>query len=443
MSEHSRFSASNFDADAACPGRQVVTGRARLLGEELERFIGGPVPVDRPSYDAAAGTATHTLLLDRALPSGLPAETWLGETITVDGFQIVVDEDMCERVNASVAKVEELTEGAHLVLYEEQVNYSAALGTEEDHAWGTADIIAVLPGDNDRAIVYDYKNGRGVTVHVADTSQLPLYACGVQARYPGVKIFDLVVDQPRVFDELQIHRMTAEDLQSFAAEAQEHVAEIYRADSASAVPGVKFAAWAEKWLRPGEKQCRFCNFKPGCPALAKGLASSIRTAAAALPEEFDDLTEEVAAALEEPETVTDRLAAGLSIADQLEQLAKAYRSTGEQILLTGGQISGWKLVAGKRGNRAWANATEAESVLKAMRLKVDEMYDQKLKSPTQITKALADSPRRLKKVTPLITQADGKPHLAPVSDKRPALEIQPVENAFDNLEEEVNDEDLI
>jgi hypothetical protein len=441
VSEHSRFSASNFDADAACPGRQVVTGRARLVGEELEQFIGGPAPVDRPSYDAAAGTATHTLLLDRALPSGLPAETWLGEVITVDGFQIIVDEDMCERVNASVAKVEAFTEGADIVVYEERVNYSAALGTEESHAWGTADLIAVFH-EARHAIVYDYKNGRGVTVDVSETSQPPLYAHGVWARFPDIETFDLVIDQPRVFDELQIHRMTTADMERFAAEAQKQVAEIYRADSASAVPGVKFAAWAEKWLRPGEKQCRFCNFKAGCPALAKGLASSIRTAAAALPEEFDDLTEEVAAALEEPETVTDRLAAGLSIADQLEQLAKAYRSTGEQILLTGGQIRGWKLVAGKKGNRAWANATEAESVLKSMRLKVEEMYDQKLKSPTQITKALADSPRRLKKVTPLITQPDGKPHLAPVSDKRPALEIQPVENAFDNLEE-VNDEDLI
>jgi hypothetical protein len=56
-----------------------------------------------------------------------------------------------------------------------------------------------------------------------------------------------------------------------------------------------------------------------------------------------------------------------------------------------------------------------------MRYKQAEMYSFELISPTKAEKLIkAKSPKRWAKVLPLITQSDGKPHIALESDKRPA-----------------------
>ena len=81
------------------------------------------------------------------------------------------------------------------------------------------------------------------------------------------------------------------------------------------------------------------------------------------------------------------------------------------------------------GGPAGKDEEQAEALLKSMRLKQDEMYKQSLQTPTQIEKALKDSPRKWKKVEPLITRSEGKPTRAPEWDKRPALVIN-VANDF-------------
>jgi hypothetical protein len=93
------------------------------------------------------------------------------------------------------------------------------------------------------------------------------------------------------------------------------------------------------------------------------------------------------------------------------------------------------LVAGKRGNRQWANPDEAEKVLREQfRLPVEKAYDLKLISPTsaeKLAKAGEIGPRQWAKVIPLIVQKDGAPSVAPAADSRPAITVQPVADAFD------------
>ena len=70
-----------------------------------------------------------------------------------------------------------------------------------------------------------------------------------------------------------------------------------------------------------------------------------------------------------------------------------------------------------------------------MRLKVEEMYDLKLISPTnaeKLQKAAVIGPRQWTKVQDLIVRPDGKPTVAPESDKRPALEVNPL-NDFETV----------
>jgi hypothetical protein len=93
-------------------------------------------------------------------------------------------------------------------------------------------------------------------------------------------------------------------------------------------------------------------------------------------------------------------------------------------------------VQGKKGNRQWSNAEDAEALLKSMRIKHDQMYDYKLASPTsleKLAKAGEIGPRQWPKIAELITQSEGSPSVAPVSDKRPALVTSATASDFDDV----------
>ena len=130
------------------------------------------------------------------------------------------------------------------------------------------------------------------------------------------------------------------------------------------------------------------------------------------------------------------LAACLSKADLIEDWVKAVRAEVERRLLAGSEVPGYKLVAGKKGNRAWSKPADVEALLKSMRLKEAEMYDFKLISPTsadKLAKAGTIGPRQWPKLQEMITQKDGEPHVAPASDSRPALTVTPVVDDFTDV----------
>jgi hypothetical protein len=192
-------------------------------------------------------------------------------------------------------------------------------------------------------------------------------------------------------------------------------------------------AFAEEYLRPGDEQCRFCRAAGSCPALAKktehAVALNFEVIEQAQPPEAEQLVKGYD---------TSRLGVAMRFAPLVEIWLKAVRAETERRMFAGEQIDGFKLVQGKKGPRKWVDPEAAEAQLKSMRLKVEEMYDLKVISPTtaeKLTKAKDDEkpvlgPRQWAKLQSFITQADGKPAVVPVSDKRPALLIAPVADDF-------------
>ncbi len=113
---------------------------------------------------------------------------------------------------------------------------------------------------------------------------------------------------------------------------------------------------------------------------------------------------------------------------------KAQRAEIERRLFEGEALADWKVVAGKKGNRAWSSKDEAETLLKGFRLKTEEMYDFTVISPTtaeKLSKAGTIGPRQWAKAQDLITQAEGKPSVAPASDKRPGISVAATADDFD------------
>lgn len=418
--QHALLAPSGFKALMLCPGKPA-----------MER--GRP---DEASSYADEGTAAH-FLAAWCLEQGEQAPQSLGRQIIVSdaftGFApgivagvelssevraFTVDPDMAEAVQVYIDTVRDYVGDGQL-----HVEQSLPIDhiTGEPDAEGTGDTVIVR---GDELIVGDLKFGRGVEVSVDGNEQLKMYALG------ALRKFDLVGDirrvrafisQPRITHSPSEVVWTVEELQAWAE---------LQARPAAQLAMRIYNGEADMHRAAHEDACRFCLAKGDCPTLA----SAVQTA---LGREFTDLT--TADAIERDAIVetsvatadaAGELGARMDAVPLVELWCKAIRARVEKHLLDGKPIEGYKLVQGKRGNRAWSDATVAETAMKKMRLKKEQMYEFSLISPTTAEKVLKPTPKRWAKVQALITQPDGKPSVAPLSDKRPALEIQPVASEF-------------
>ena len=363
---------------------------------------------DQSSPYAAEGTAAHQVASTR-LETGeiLP----VGAIVEVDGYTVAVDEDMLAHTADYAKLVLQYAEGG-MLLVEQRVDFSPVIGVPD--SFGTADAV-VIKGDT--LVIIDLKYGMGVRVDAEDNEQLQLYALGALSDYGMLADFKevvMVIHQPRL-NHVSEWAVSVADLQAFGRSA---------ADAAEWANTVAQTCATAEDLFPGEKQCRFCKAKATCPAMREEVR--LATADVATADDFRDLST----------TPSDTLAAAMDRVGLVEDWCKAIRAEVERRLFDGQPVEGYKLVEGRRGNRAWVSEADAEALFKSFRLKQDEMYNLKLISPTQAEKVIKDkSPKRWAKVEGLISRSEGKPSVAPVTDKRPALAITSVADDFRDRDE--------
>lgn len=337
--------------------------------------------------------------------------------------------------------------------------------SEVEEVTGTSDVIIVK---GKKLISADLKFGRGVQVNAVGLKQLLMYGAAAVREFDmmgEIEEIELHILQPRL-NHFDVWRMSIDEM-------NERIEEI-RQTSKRILAGPKGLK-----ATPGEKQCRFCKASATCkertehtlelivgdfvdldkgfvkvemPQAEKLLAQSFGVKPKAVDfvwegegaEAYFEISKpsirpSLEAATEAVATADDeRLATLMDAADMIEGFAKAVRAEVERRLLSGSFTDArHKLVEGRQGARAWTDEAEAEAAMKAMRLKTDEMYDRKVISPTRAEKLLADSnKRKWAKLQPLITRSDGKPSVAPASDKRPALSMAIAEQ-FEELPAEV------
>ncbi len=429
MTDHARiFGASSFERIMLCPGSAVLCADAPR----------------RSSQYSAEGTAIHA-----ASAAVLQGESWplSGYKVSADGHDFAWDADMEATGQAYVDYV--LGLDGDFLMVEQRVQFGPAIGVDDpEDGFGTADAIV---GKGSELIVIDLKCGRGVEVTAGrdrtlgevdsvdrmkgPNPQLALYAIGALAEVQGlVGDFDtvrLVIVQPRA-GGVSEYVMTVEELDLWAKSyALDAVTQVKLAVEFNSVTPVEPEMWRGQFLNPTEKGCKFCAAKATCPALRDEVARTTNAVAPATASEFTDLVNPF---LDKTDTHADWLAACLSKVDLIEDWCKAVRAEAERRLCEGQPVPGYKLVAGKRGARQWTDPQAAEEALKSYRLKVEEMYDLKLISPTsaeKLAKAKVIGPRQWPKLQGLITQNEGKPHVAPESDPRPAITVAATADDFD------------
>lgn len=417
MAEHAHtFSASSFERLMLCPGSAVLAAGA---------------PRTSSAY-AAEGTLIHEV--SAGILTGMKPWPNFGMEIPTDGHTFPWTAEMQDCGQQYVDYVLGLNGDSLWV--EQRVSFAAPLGIppDADDGFGTADAIVAKGSE---LIVADLKTGRGVDVSAEDNPQLMLYALGALELLDGVAgDFDTVrcvIVQPRA-GGVKEWVITADELRDWARVIGAHAVRQVQRALATSTPPDRDSYWEAHFLTPGEAQCRFCPAKATCPALRDAVFSNVTAtdAGAARPEDFQDLT-----VFPPANAPVAWIAAVLPEVDMIEDWCKAVRAEAERRLLAGEPVPGYKLVQGKKGNRAWVDAKAAEELLrKTFRLPIEEAYNLKLISPTdaeRLFKAGKIGPRQWPKANGLITQADGKPHVAPASDPRPAIEVKPVVDEFSDL----------
>lgn len=352
---HARLSASSAARWLACPPSAVAAEAYPNEGTDFTR----------------EGTLAHEVA--EAIARGTGVVT-LKEGITKEMLDCAANyhDYIEEQIKADNA----------VVLLEQRVDFSPWV----PGGFGTADCIIIQGHTMD---VIDYKYGKGVAVSATDNPQMKLYGLGALHEFGfayDIKTVRLHIFQPRL-NNISVDEIPVGELMAWAEMKVKTVA-------------VK-AAKGEGAYQAGE-HCRFCPHAGRCRTLTKTCTEYIKA---------HDLqaTVEVLA----PWEIADVLQMESLISLWLKRIKDQALTT----MMSGGEIPGYKVVAG-RSSRQWADELEVAEALKQAGYTAEEITETNVLSVAAMEKALGK-----KKVAELVgghilTQT-GSPTIAPETDKRP------------------------
>lgn len=264
--------------------------------------------------------------------------------------------------------------------------------------WGTVDTM-VWDEETRHLQIVDLKYGQGVVVEVEDNPQLKYYLLGaVLAVGERPAKMTITIVQPRAHHPdgpVRSVEVGWEELKEFRVALMEAAHATQQPDAP---------------LQVGS-HCRWCRAKAICPAQQKFALETAQI-------EFEAEAEETPT-LPSPEGMDgEKISFILERARIIEDWLGAVKEYARNQIEAGGEVPGWKLVAGRRSRR-WGDETAAEEWLK-QRFKVGEVYKKSLVSPAQAEKLVATKPR-LTLPDEMVIWQDGKPQLAPDTSPKPAI----------------------
>lgn len=415
MTAHARFSPSAAHRWMRCAGALNAEAGLPDTGQD--------------SPYAKDGTITHLLCAIGVLEAwskaqlqalvGVPLSRILDDAVQAgtidfdeyaDGLELVGDmeleADRAGRIWVYLDYIESRTP-VRRRLVEHKVDLSSLYGVPGQ--FGTADCVLLLDGPDGAVLeVIDYKDGHGY-VDVNDNEQLLSYAAGAAAEMGTGELAAVVctVVQPKAgAPAVRSQALSPEELERFSLRAR----------------AAAQAAQAEDAPRsPGEKQCQWCRAKGVCAARAGQALAQAQTLFTA-PVDLDTLGFAEPVALDQVRNLTpEQMGALVGVARSLKAVLSDIEDEVRRRIETGETVPGWKLVAGRR-SRGWSlEGEDLVKKLKGLRLKADQIYDKAIRTPAALEKVAQFTDTQRRHFDALVKVSDGKPTLAPASDKRESL----------------------
>lgn len=334
---------------------------------------------DKGSDFAAEGTDAHTLCeykLKKAL--GIPAKN---PTDNLSWYSA----EMEDCANGYAAFVTELVEDAKkscpdpVVLIEQRLDYSKYVA----EGFGTGDCVIIADGT---LHIVDYKHGRSVLVEADENPQMKLYALG------ALELFDCIYDISTV--SMTIYQPRRSNVSTFTVPKEE----LYNWADNVLIPVAELAFEGGGEYRCGE-WCQFCKAKADCRKRAEANLELAKYEFRQPPLLTDEEVEEILGKL-----------------DGLTSWANDIRDYALRAAISGKKWTGFKLVEG-RSNRRY---TDENAVIAAVQNAGFDPYEHKILGVTAMTSLLGR--KQFNEILGgYVTKPQGKPTLAPESDKRPEM----------------------
>ena len=253
-------------------------------------------------------------------------------------------------------------------------------------AFGTADAIIIADGTME---ISDFKYGKGVKVSAVENPQMMIYALGAYARFAFEYRIDnlrATIVQPRI-DNLSEYEITVEELTSWASNVLTPAAEKAYKGEGPQTPG----SW-----------CQFCKVKNRCRALADKCKAAVAV---------------------DPKLITpEELAKDVL---PMVPIVKTWISGVEEFALaqalSGVQLPGWKIVEGRSVRKITDTDSVADALTKSGYTQSDFYKPVEMRTITELEK-LVGKKQFAALCGEWVNKPQGKPTLAPESDKRKAID---------------------
>lgn len=283
------------------------------------------------------------------------------------------------------------------IAIEKRVSYAAYA----QDGFGTADCIIIAGED---LFIIDYKHGQGVPVSAEDNPQMKCYALGAYDTYK------MIYDIKRIHTTIFQPRISNTNKWSYGIDDLLLWAETVLS------PAAKLAYAGEGEFKPSAATCQFCRAAGVCRARAEMNLDAIELPA---PDMRLLTDEEIGATLKRTEDFAGWL--------------KKLEAAALEKLLSGVDIPGWKAVEG-RSNRTIVDYDATVKALKEKGYKPSVLYEKKPLTLTAL-EALVGKAELSATLGPLITKPQGKPTIAPATDKREPFKREGAADDFKDLKE--------
>ena len=422
---HAVWSASSTAANWTCAGRMAMVSIS---------------PNDKKSIYAAEGTAAHEIA-EKALRADKDCSKFLGDTYTIDGFDVEITEELVGSAQTYVDYVvANYDPNAGDFLFLEERHSLAQLDPPFD-AGGTCDATIIKPRPGEIEVV-DLKNGRGI-VEVNGNKQTRTYALLALLNAPKELVNQIDQVKVTIVQPRASHKDGRIRSETFhIAELIEWTSELMKAmhrsklalDSFEMINGSRsmFDEWAAAALTPGS--CTFCPAIGICPAQRK---KALGVAPETAKLWFEDPTLETVPTISNTVSALspDELSHMLDGLGMLEDWIKAVRATAHSLAESGTDIPGYKLVE-KIGNRKWA--ADDEKIIFDLKSKIklsdEQIFSKKLLSPAQIEKIIG--PQRKEEISNMYHKpVTGTNLVAEKSKTRPAIKATPLNSFFETVKD--------